>query len=152
MTVLQHMRPSGQPRIACGRHSVTLEQRCSSCLWLRDRTETNELSGSRGHLAASIPNASQPHSPLAVETLSCEVRGHTNSPTPSSFSYTVSSISVHHALTRLPFLHLISYCVTLWSIDPSGGEIISWSVLPIPGLQLVIREHWCHLLKVHPDL
>lgn len=86
------------------------------------------------------PNGSELHSPLSlpsdqalpVETLSCEVRGHTNSPTPSSFSYTISSISVHHTLIHFPFLSLLSLSLSFsgtlayWS----RGEIISWSALP----------------------
>lgn len=84
--------------------------------------ETDELSGSRGHLAASIQTDQsfgsslfQPSDrALPVETLSCEVRGHTNSPTPSSFPCLISSISVpsFSALSLLP-----SSCDTLayWS-------------------------------------
>lgn len=62
------------------------------------------------------PNGSELHSPLSlpsdqalpIETLSCKVRGHTNSSTPSSFSYTISSISVHHRLIHFPFLSRLS--------------------------------------------
>ncbi len=57
------------------------------------------------------PNGSELHSPLSLpsdqalpaETLSRKMRGHTNSPTPSSFSCTISSINVHHTLTHVSF-------------------------------------------------
>lgn len=85
------------------------------------------------------PNGSEPHSPLSlpsdkalpIETLSCKVRGHTNSPTPSYFLYAIPSISVHQTLWHFFFSLKHPPSVTLWPIDLTGGEIISWSSLPL---------------------
>jgi len=124
-TVLKHAQPSGQPCLACGSYCMILRQRCSSSLWQGVKAETDELFGPRGHLAASIqPDQSftlffslPSDQALPVETLSCEVRGHTNSPSPSSFCYTIPSVSVHHALSCFLFLSLLclppSFCDTL---------------------------------------
>lgn len=102
------------------------------------------------------PNRSESHSPLSlpsdqalpVETLSCKVRGHTNSPTPSSFFYTSSSISVHHTLfSSSLFSIFLPLSVTLWPIDLTEGEIISWSTLPqlsgpYTDCIIILSTHW----------
>lgn len=140
MSVPDHTQPSGQPCFACGSRYMILKQRCSFCLWCRVKTETDECSGSRGHLAASIQTDQSftilsflpSDQALPVETLSFKVRGHTNSPTPSSFSYMLSSISVYHILIHFPFPCLPSLppSVALWPIDLTGGEITGRSALP----------------------
>lgn len=67
-----------------------------------------------------------------VKTLSCGARGHANGPTPSSFSHTVSSLPLCPSRTFLP-TGLPPPSVTLWPIDPTGGEIVSGSALPPPA-------------------
>lgn len=135
MTVPDNMQPSGLPHGACESNSMMLKQRCSSCLWHRGRTETDECLGSRGHLAASVQtdhsftilllsvspcffffffSIQTSDQALPIETSSCKARGSTNRPTPSYFSFTVSPDSVHHALVHLPFLCL-PFCLPFFS-------------------------------------
>ncbi len=104
------------------------EDRDRWALWLERPPGCIHSNGSELHSPLSLPSDQA----LPVETLSCKVRGHTNSPTPSSFSYTISSISVHHTPLHFLFLFLLSLppSVTLWPIDLTSGEIISWSTLP----------------------
>lgn len=109
MSAPDHAQPSGQPCFGCESYYMILKQRSSFCLWHRVKTETDECSGSRGHLAASIQTDQSftiliflpSDQALPVETLSLKVRGHTNSPTPSFFSYTLSSVSVLFPLSSL---------------------------------------------------
>lgn len=148
MTMLKHTQPSGKPCSACGSYSMILKQRCSSCLWRRVKTETDELSGSRGHLAASIQTDRSftllflcpltMRWPLKHWAVRWEVTLiaplHLLSPTrfPPSLSIThlYSSLSSAFSLFLPP-------SVTLWPIDLTGGEIISWSAPPwLSGLYI----------------
>lgn len=54
MSAPDHAQPSGQPCFGRESYYMILKQRSSFCLWHRVKTETDECSGSRGHLAASI--------------------------------------------------------------------------------------------------
>ena len=117
------MHPSGQLCSACGSSSMILKAwNCPSSLWQCAKTETDELLGSRGHLAASI----QPDQRFTLFFLcpltkrrplkhqAVKVRGHTNRPIPSSLFYTVSSISVHHTLSCVLYLPPLSLTPHFW--------------------------------------
>lgn len=92
------------------------------------------LNGSQRRDPLPPPRSSGLASP--AKTLSCGARGHANGPTPSSFSHTVSSPPLCPSRTFLPTgcsLVLPPPSVTLWPIDPTGGEIVSGSALPPPA-------------------
>lgn len=93
------------------------EDRDRWVLWLERPPGCIHPNGSELHYPLFLPSDQA----LSVETLSCKVRGQTNSPTPSSFSYTISSISVYHTLINFPFLCPLS-------LPPSFSDTLAyWS-------------------------